>query len=287
MADPKGRSCEQRGLWYEELTVGTGYRHAPGRTIGEADNTLFSALTMNQQALHVDESFAAQQEFGGRLVNSMMTLAMVVGLSVNQLTQGTLVANLGFDEVAFPAPLFHGDTAACRDGRRDTSDQSMSRPHQGIVTLQHEGHNQNGELVVEATRTVLMADGSAMKPIAPESGPAYLFCPASRPDRYQKALDAADFAIFDLEDAVAPADKAAARQALIDNPVDPDAVIVRVNAIGTPDHALDLEALESTSYGRIMVPKAEDPEAIARLDRYEVIALCETARGVLRAPADR
>ncbi len=124
-----------------------------------------------------------------------------------------------------------------------------------------------------------------MKPIAPESGPAYLFCPASRPDRYQKALDAADFAIFDLEDAVAPADKAAARQALIDNPVDPDAVIVRVNAIGTPDQALDLEALEQTAYGRIMVPKAEDPEAIARLDRYEVIALCETARGVLQAPA--
>jgi citrate lyase subunit beta/citryl-CoA lyase len=124
-----------------------------------------------------------------------------------------------------------------------------------------------------------------MKPIAPESGPAYLFCPASRPDRYQKALDAADFAILDLEDAVAPADKASARQALIDNPVDPDAVIVRVNAIGTPDHALDLKALEQTAYGRIMVPKAEDPKAIARLDRYEVIALCETARGVLRAPA--
>ncbi|HEX5018978.1 MAG TPA: CoA ester lyase [Actinomycetes bacterium] len=123
-----------------------------------------------------------------------------------------------------------------------------------------------------------------MKPLTPESGPAYLFCPASRPDRYQKALDAADFAIFDLEDAVAPADKAAARQALIDNPIDPEAVIVRVNAIGTPDHALDLEALKQTSYGRIMVPKAEDPEAIATLDQYEVIALCETARGVLRAP---
>jgi citrate lyase subunit beta/citryl-CoA lyase len=122
-----------------------------------------------------------------------------------------------------------------------------------------------------------------MKLLTPESGPAYLFCPASRPDRYQKALDAADFAIFDLEDAVAPADKAAARQALIDNPVDPDAVIVRVNAIGTPDHALDLKAIEQTEYGRIMVPKAEDPEAIARLDRFEVIALCETARGVLRA----
>jgi citrate lyase subunit beta/citryl-CoA lyase len=124
-----------------------------------------------------------------------------------------------------------------------------------------------------------------MKPIAPESGPAYLFCPASRPDRYQKALDAADFAIFDLEDAVAPGDKAAARQALIDNPVDPEAVIVRVNAIGTPDLALDLQALKQTAYGRIMVPKAENPEAIAKLERYEVIALCETARGVLRASA--
>lgn len=123
-----------------------------------------------------------------------------------------------------------------------------------------------------------------MKPLTPESGPAYLFCPASRPDRYQKALDAADFAILDLEDAVAPADKAAARQVLIDTPVGPDAVIVRVNAIGTPDHELDLEALAQTEYGRIMVPKAEDPEAIAKLDRYEVIALCETARGVLRAP---
>ncbi len=132
-----------------------------------------------------------------------------------------------------------------------------------------------------------MEDESAMKPIAPESGPAYLFCPASRPDRYQTALDTADFAIFDLEDAVAPADKAAARQALIDNPVDPDKIMVRVNAIGTPDHALDMEALESTSYGRIMVPKAEDPEAIARLDRYEVVALCETARGCAAGAGDR
>ena len=124
-----------------------------------------------------------------------------------------------------------------------------------------------------------------MKPLTNESGPAYLFCPASRPDRYQKALDAADFAIFDLEDAVAPTDKATARQALVDNPVDPNAVIVRVNAIGTPDHALDLEMLEQTEYARIMVPKADDPEAIANLDHYEVIALCETARGVLQAPA--
>jgi citrate lyase subunit beta/citryl-CoA lyase len=123
-----------------------------------------------------------------------------------------------------------------------------------------------------------------MKPLTPESGPAYLFCPASRPDRYQKALDAADFAILDLEDAVAPADKAAARQALLDNPVDPDAVIVRVNAMGTEYFDADLQSVRSTEYQRIMVPKAEDPEAIARLGGFEVIALCETARGVLRAP---
>ncbi len=154
MEDASEQVVRQRGLWFEELTLGARYVHAPGRTIGEADNTLFSALTMNQQAVHVDETYAAQQEFGGRLVNSMMTLAMVVGLSVNQLTQGTLVANLGFDEVAFPAPLFHGDTLHAETvvvNKRP----SMSRSGQGVVTLQHEGRNQNGELVVQATRTVL------------------------------------------------------------------------------------------------------------------------------------
>ena len=122
-----------------------------------------------------------------------------------------------------------------------------------------------------------------MKPLTYESGPAYLFCPASRPDRYQKALDAADFAILDLEDAVAPADKATARQALLDNRVDPEAVIVRVNAIGSEYFEADLEALRSTEYRRIMVPKAEAPEAIAAIEPFEVVALCETARGVVRA----
>ena len=125
---------EQRGLWYEELQVGVRYRHSPGRTISEADNTFFSALTMNQQALHVDEVYSAEQEFGGRLVNSMMTLAMVVGLSVNQLTQGTMVANLGFSEVKFPAPLRHGDTLRAETVVVDKR-LSKSRPGQGVVTL--------------------------------------------------------------------------------------------------------------------------------------------------------
>ena len=155
MADPSERVVEQRGLWYEELEVGTTYRHSPGRTISEADNTLFSAMTMNQQALHVDDVFATQQEFRGRLVNSTMTLAIVVGLSVNQLTQGTLVANLGFEQVRFPAPVRHGDTV-----RAETvvvaKRESKSRPAQGVVTMQHVGYNQHDEVVVDATRNVLM-----------------------------------------------------------------------------------------------------------------------------------
>lgn len=154
MAEASGPVIEQRGLWYEELQVGVRYRHTPGRTIGEADNTLFSALTMNQQALHVDEVYAAEQEFGGRLVNSIMTLAIVVGLSVNQLTQGTLVANLGFSDVRFPVPVMHGDTLRAETEVMEMR-PSQSRPSQGVVTLQHLGFNQRGEVVVDATRSVL------------------------------------------------------------------------------------------------------------------------------------
>jgi acyl dehydratase len=145
----------QRGLYYDELSLGTIYRHRPGRTISEADNTLFSGLTMNQQALHVDEAWSSTQEFGTRLVNSMMTLAMLVGLSVQQLTQGTLVANLGFENVRFPHPLFHGDTLYA-ESEVTAMRLSQSRPGQGIVTFQHRGFNQNGVLVAEATRNGLM-----------------------------------------------------------------------------------------------------------------------------------
>lgn len=123
-----------------------------------------------------------------------------------------------------------------------------------------------------------------MKPLTPESGPAYLFCPADRPDRYQKAQDRADFVIIDLEDAVAPANKMAAREALANNPIDPHNVIVRINALTSPQSHEDLDVLISLKYRRIMVPKAEDAAAIGNLTGFEVIALCETARGVLVAP---
>ena len=146
---------EQRGLYFEEFEADARYLHRPGRTVTEADNVLFSTLTMNSQALHLDAAFAAEQPFGQRLVNSMFTLATLVGASVGQLTQGTIVANLGFTEVSFPHPLFHGDTLYSETRLLDKR-LSASRPGQGIVTLQHTGRNQDGAVVALATRSVLM-----------------------------------------------------------------------------------------------------------------------------------
>jgi citrate lyase subunit beta/citryl-CoA lyase len=117
-------------------------------------------------------------------------------------------------------------------------------------------------------------------------GPALLFCPADRPERYEKALERADAVIIDLEDAVAPADKTAARGALIESELDPSNVIVRVNPPGTDDHLADLATLSQTDYRRIMVAKSESVKQLSKIDRrFEVVALCETAKGV--AQADR
>lgn len=114
-------------------------------------------------------------------------------------------------------------------------------------------------------------------------GPALLFCPADRPERYAKAAERADAVILDLEDAVAPDAKAAAREALVAQPLDPERTIVRVNAAGTEDHALDLEALARTGYRTVMLAKAESADDLARLRPFHIIALCETARGVVSA----
>ena len=148
------RDVEQRGLYYEELELDVRYVHRPGRTMTEADNVLFSTLTMNPQALHLDAAWSAGQPFGQRLVNSMMTLAVLVGSSVAQLTQGTIVANLGFTDVRFPHPLFHGDTLYSSTVVTDKR-LSSSRPGQGVVTLEHTGRNQDDVVVAIATRTVL------------------------------------------------------------------------------------------------------------------------------------
>ncbi|WP_309066492.1 MaoC family dehydratase [Microbacterium sp.] len=146
----------QRGLYYEEFEVGARYLHRPGRTATEADNVLFTTLTMNTQALHLDAAFAgAQQPFGQRLMNSMWTLSTMVGASVAQLTQGTLVAQLGLGDIAFPHPLFAGDTLYTESVITDKR-LSSSRPGQGICTIAHTGRNQDGTVVATATRTVLV-----------------------------------------------------------------------------------------------------------------------------------
>ena len=149
------RDVEQRGLFFEEFEPGVRYLHRPGRTITEADNVLFTTLTMNTQALHLDAAWAATQPFGQRLVNSMLTLSTMVGSSVAQLTQGTIVGNLGFGEVAFPHPLFHGDTLYTSTEVVEKR-LSASRPGQGIVTLAHTGSNQDDVVVGVATRSVLV-----------------------------------------------------------------------------------------------------------------------------------
>ncbi|SDT04156.1 Acyl dehydratase [Brevibacterium siliguriense] len=162
----------QRGLWLNEMEVGATYKHAPGRTVTEADNTLFTAVTMNTQALHLDAAWSATEPFGERLVNSMFTLATLIGLSVSQLTQGTTVGNLGFSEVSFPAPMFHGDTLYAETTILDKRN-SKSRPGQGIVTFEHRGYNQDGKLVAKAVRQAMMFDSSHESAAAkPAAGPA-------------------------------------------------------------------------------------------------------------------
>jgi acyl dehydratase len=151
----QGRRVVQRGLWYEEFETGVTYDHRPGRTVTEADNVVFTTLTMNGQALHLDAAYAATTSFEQRLVNSMWTISTLVGLSVGQLTQGTIVANLGFSDITFPKPLFHGDTLYAETTILDKR-ESRSRPGEGIVTFNHLGRNQRGDIVVTAIRNVLV-----------------------------------------------------------------------------------------------------------------------------------
>ncbi len=142
------------GKYFEDLEVGQRFQHPRGRTITEMDNVLFSALTMNTQPLHVDEEFAKDTAFGQRIVNGLFTLGLVVGLSVPDLTEGTIVANLGYDKIVHPQPVFHGDTIRAETEVLDKR-ESASKPDRGIVRLRQIGRKQTGEVVVELERTVL------------------------------------------------------------------------------------------------------------------------------------
>ena len=144
------------GRFFDEWQVGDRIAHAVTRTVTETDNVLISTLTHNPQPLHLDHEVAAASEFGKPLVNSIFTFGLMVGVSVSDTTLGTLVANLGYTDLTFPAPVFVGDTL-----RTETEvtalRESKSRPNAGIVTFQHKSFNQRGELVARCLRTALLA----------------------------------------------------------------------------------------------------------------------------------
>ncbi|MDQ4115104.1 MAG: MaoC family dehydratase [Actinomycetota bacterium] len=149
-----------RGLWFEELEPGTTVQHAVRRTVTETDNVLFTTMTMNTAPLHLDAAYAATTQFKKPLVNSMYTMALVVGISVTELTLGTIIAQLGVSDASFPAPVFTGDTI--RVETEVVSARALrSRPDAGLVVFEHRAYNQDEVLVCKLQRTGLMYKESA------------------------------------------------------------------------------------------------------------------------------
>jgi acyl dehydratase len=143
------------GRYFDEWTVGDRIEHAITRTVTETDNVLISTLTHNPQPLHLDAEYAKSTEFGRPLVNSCFTFSLAVGVSVADTTLGTLVANLGYDEMRFPAPVFVGDTLRIESEVTDLR-ESRSRTNAGIVTWEHRAINQRGETVCTFKRSALL-----------------------------------------------------------------------------------------------------------------------------------
>jgi acyl dehydratase len=146
------------GLYFEQFEPGQRFEHAVRRTVTESDNVLFTTLTMNPAAIHLDAEYARSTPFGERIVNSLFTLGLLVGLSVYDTTLGTTIGNLGFEEVRFPKPVLHGDTLRATTtviSKRD----SQSRPDSGIVVFEHRAINQRNEEVVVCRRAALMLKG--------------------------------------------------------------------------------------------------------------------------------
>lgn len=144
-----------RGLYFEEFEVGMTFEHALTRTVTEWDNVQFSTMTMNPQPLHVDADYSAKSEFGRPLVNSLFTLGLMIGISVPETTLRTTIANLGMREVAFPAPVFQGDTLHVSTQVLSMR-ASASRPEAGLVEFRHTAFNQDGVEVARCTRTAFM-----------------------------------------------------------------------------------------------------------------------------------
>ena len=143
------------GLYFEQLIVGRAFQHAIRRTVTDMDNILFSSLTYNPAAIHIDHEYTKSTEFGRPLMNSIFTLGLVVGLTIQDTTLGTTVGNLGFEEVTYPRPVFAGDTIRV-ESDVVAARASKSRPTQGIVTFLHRGLNQKDEIVCQCRRLALM-----------------------------------------------------------------------------------------------------------------------------------
>ena len=143
------------GLYFEQFEVGHVFKHDVTKTVTEMDNTLFSVMTLNMQPLHLDAHFSEGTEFGQRLVNSLFTLGLVIGISVTDTTLGTTIANLGMSDIRFPKPVFHGDTIRVETEVKSVR-ASGSRPEAGIVEFEHRGWNQRDELVCVCTRSAFM-----------------------------------------------------------------------------------------------------------------------------------
>jgi acyl dehydratase len=144
-----------KGLYLEEFVAGMRFEHPIRRTVTEADNVLFSTMTLNPQGLHIDFEASAQGEWGRPLVNSLFTLGLMVGISVHDTTFGTTVANLGMSEVTFPAPLFHGDTVRVETIVR-TVRESRTKPDRGIVEFEHLAYKQDATLVARCVRQAMI-----------------------------------------------------------------------------------------------------------------------------------
>ncbi len=143
------------GLYFEEFSVGQEFAHEIRRTVTDMDNMLFSSLTYNPAAIHIDHDYASRTEFGKPLMNSIFTLGLVIGLSVQDTTLGTTIANLGMTDTTFPKPVFAGDTIRAVTKVLELRD-SKSRPSQGIITFEHLGLNQRDEIICRTVRGALM-----------------------------------------------------------------------------------------------------------------------------------
>ena len=267
----KGARHPRGGIYFEEFEIGTTIEHRLTRTVTQMDNMLFSNMTLNPQPLHIDAHFCATEtEWGQPLMNSLFTLGLMIGISVNDTTVGTTIANLGMTDVTFPAPLFEGDTVNCTT-EIVAKRESRSRPEAGIVEFHHRAYKQDGTLVAQCRRQAFHAQAPRQRHGLGLMR-SLLFVPGDSLRKQEKALTSgADALILDLEDSVAADAKARAREITRDflnamaKRADAPAIIVRVNALQSGMTQADLDAVMPAAPFAIMLPKSEGGSDVGHL----------------------